>query len=623
MLGAPSSIPLTLSLSPAVRKGLLLLGLCSGAAVYLLFLLLPSGGSALQRGALVVGLALCVQVPLFVGMAVTDWRSPRLWAGAGVLALVIAATGGWAMAGVADTPRGHEGQWARLAVALSLWWLVALSWYQAWLEQGHWRIPYASLFVHAWNNTLVLALAALCAQLVWGVLWLWAGLFALLGVTWFAELFAQLWFATLCSGVLAGLGLWVARTQERPIQMARQTLLALGRLLLPMLAWVLVLFVGMLAFTGVQTLWATKFAAVLLMVVLVVHIWLVNAVFQDGRLPTGPYAIWVRHLVHASLLAMPVLAVLACWAVGLRVVQYGWTVQRVWSATGAALLALYALGYAWAGVRSLWPPAHPRAPEEARPWLAEVAPVNRALSLLLLVLLLALQTPVLDPQRISAASQLQRLASGALPLTQERLAGLKFDHGRYGAAAFDTLAQSPLAQAQPAQAWVQQVQAADSPLPHREAPAPSEEIDIPLAQARIAVPAGQAAPPQDWWPWLLAQAERHYWARDCVRADAGCSLVSGDWDRDGQQDQMLCSLHADSALQCQLTARNAQGQWQAEGRVSWPRRLRDAQEAQIREALRAGQVQPQVSRWPGWRVALPPGEAGEPSEALGRLEVPW
>lgn len=76
-----------------------------------------------------------------------------------------------------------------------------------------------------------------------------------------------------------------------------------------------------------------------------------------------------------------------------------------------------------------------------------------------------------------------------------------------------------------------------------------------------------------------------------------------------------------SRIQSRFT--NAQGQWQAEGRVSWPRRLRDAQEAQIREALRAGQVQPQVSRWPGWRVALPPGEAGEPSEALGRLEVPW
>ena len=97
------------------------------------------------------------------------------------------------------------------------------------------------------------------------------------------------------------------------------------------------------------------------------------------------------------------------------------------------MLWLYALGYAGAA-------AHGLRQGGARPWLA---PVNQALSLLVLALLLALQTPLLDGQRISAASQRERLRAAASQASLEQLTDLKWRHGPYGLAALDALAQDP------------------------------------------------------------------------------------------------------------------------------------------------------------------------------------
>lgn len=621
----------------------MLLGLLAGGALYLLWQL-PWNGKAgdelwsepLGSAWLSVGMALWVQVPLFVGMAVTRWRAPRLWMGTAVLAAVIVLTGAWAYAGIAQAPRGHQEVLLRLAAALSLWWLVALAWMQGWMEQGSWRVPYARLFVLAWNNALVLALAALCVLLVWGVLWLWAGLFALLKVKWFADLFSTPLFVCLCTGLLTGLGLWVARSQQRPIQVARQTLLALGRLLLPLLAWVLVLFVAALLFTGVEQLWDIGFASGLLMGALLVHIWLVNAVYQDGAATHSPYPQWLQHLVHASLLALPVLATLACVAVGMRVNQYGWTAARVWATTGAALLWLYAAGYAvaaiqsWRGQRGNRKARESRKAEgatdnsthtAARAWLGTISPVNRALSLVLLAWLLALQTPLLDPLRISAGSQLQRLQSGDAEIDLKNLSDLKFDHGRYGAAALEALAQSPRLQGEAQKKMLQTIRNRTSVHPEPDEELPSEVIDVPLAQQRITMASGHAAPAVDWWPWLLKQAKRHHWATSCLYDDAECKLLTGDWDRDGQADHILCDLKLDGSLRCELTARDAQGQWRAEGAVEWARLRSVVEQRQVRDALREGRIQRNVPRWPQWTVDLP-AETSTPTATNTQDEAP-
>jgi len=595
------------------------MGLLQGLALYVLMQWMRGGDGVADRSWLVLWTLLIALPPLFMGMAVTRWRHAALWAGGAVMAAVVLAMGGWAVWRSLHSEAGYEGTLVRLVGAIMLWWFVALAWFQARLEQGNWRIPYARLFVHAWNNALVLALASLCVQLIWGVLWLWAGLFALVGVKWFATLFSQMWFVLPATGLAAGLGLWMARTQERPIQMARQVLLALGRLLLPLMAWVLVLFVVMLLFTGVEKLWATRFAAALLMCVLLTHLWLVNAVYQDGAALQGPYPRWVLHLVHASLLAMPVLATLAGVAVGLRVAQYGWTADRLWAAAGSGVLWLYAAGYAWAAIHNR------RAAVQGRQWLSAVSGVNRGMSLLVLALLLALQTPLLDPDRLSARSQLAQLVSGAQTITPERLKSLKFDHGPYGAAALSELAQAPTAQQVEVKAWIESIAGsatrADAVLEREDE---GEVVDVSTAQKRLPTVAGDV-PAADWWLWLQAQTRSQYWASSCVAEDADCVLVGGDWDKDGQTDYLLCNVGS-SSPRCQLTAREAStradapGAWRDEGRVQWPYMADAHQRGSLSEALRSGQVQTLPPRWPQWQVQVQDVEQ-KVTPAVGQQET--
>ncbi|WP_210217163.1 DUF4153 domain-containing protein, partial [Klebsiella pneumoniae] len=125
---------------------------------------------------------------------------------------------------------------------------------------------------------------------------------------------------------------------------------AICRGLLPLLSFIAVLFVLSLPFTGLAPLWATRSAASLLLVLAVLLISLANAVYQhdDG---TPPYPAWLRRLVEASLLALPIYAGLALYAMSLRVSQYGWTLSRFWGAAVAVLIAGYAIGYAFAALR--------------------------------------------------------------------------------------------------------------------------------------------------------------------------------------------------------------------------------------------------------------------------------
>ena len=574
-----------------------------------------------------------VQPALFMGMAVVHWRQRALWAGGAVMALVVLVMGGWVVWRSQIDHVGDSALLTRLGFATSLWWFVALPWFQGWLEQGNWRIPYARLFVLAWNNALVMALTAVCVGLMCAVLGLCASLFALLGLKELGRFLVDGWFMYVYAGIGTGIGLYLARTQERPIQMARQTLHALGCLLLPLMALVIVVFVVQMAFTGLDTLWDTGFAAGLLMGVLVVQIWLVNAVYQDGSgLPTF-YGRGVLYLVHASMVCMLLLAGLACFAIGLRVQQYGWTGERVWGAVAAAILLIYSVGYAWAAVRS-WPRKEGKdagagmsAETGGRAWLAPVSPLNRRMSWVVLAGLLALMTPLLDADRISANDQLERLRTGKLEITHDRLISLRFDHGSYGAAALRGLEGASVVQDETTKRWIAQIGESkaryDVPAEQDDA----EYVSVEIARERVPVARNSKAPDADWWDFLLAQAgSGEGWASLCLFKDATCTVLSGDWDADGQTDHMLCRLvESDYDEQsCWLMAREivagakAAGPWKYEGEVEFGFQSTPELTRQVAQQLRESALTTQKRRWPQWRATIRDAENDKTLEVLGR-----
>ena len=120
------------------------------------------------------------------------------------------------------------------------------------------------------------------------------------------------------------------------------------------------------------------------------------------------------------MLCLLPLAAVALYGLGLRVGQYGWTIPRVWALYCGGLLALYALGYAWAALR----PAG---------FYGTLATTNLVAAFATLVLLALVHTPVADPRRIAAQSQLQGLLDGRLEPREYRYSSMRNDHGRWGA----------------------------------------------------------------------------------------------------------------------------------------------------------------------------------------------
>ena len=92
--------------------------------------------------------------------------------------------------------------------------------------------------------------------------------------------------------------------------------------------------------------------------------------------------------------------------------------------------AAYAVGYAIAAVWS-------------KVWFKPVERWNFAVSLLVLAVIAALFSPLVDPMCISVASQLARLESGKVAPEKFDFWYLRHDGGRFGKAALERLAKSP------------------------------------------------------------------------------------------------------------------------------------------------------------------------------------
>lgn len=527
----------------------------------------------------------------FLVMALVQRRDVLLWqcvAGGTALVLVLNLSVWW----LSGAERKPSSTWAYWQVMLAGVLFIALAWLQAVLQSRSLRaVRYSSLFVQAWHNTMVVGMVAQFVGLCWLVLALWGGLFMLVKVDFFAQSFAQPLFICIATGLMAGVGVVLARGQPRALQLQLQLVLALFRVLLPLLALVVVLFIVTLPFTGVQPLWDTRKAAVLLVVVQLCVLLFVNAVFQDGLQEAAPYPRPLAALVHTALILLPALGVLAVWAVVLRVQQYGWTYDRVWALVVTALLLIYSLGYAWHAVQ-----------RDRFLWLQGLGRFNAGMSWLVMAVVVVLNTPLLDVYRLSAHSQLQHMQQPGAVWNVTQLQSLRFDHGRHGLPALQALAQDPRAQEPAVKAAMQEALAASKKVHIAQAERPTAK-KIPAREA-LQLAQGHSSPPNDWWQSLEDGALRHRLhscrSQPLTPADS-CVVLQLPLSHSDQPLPVVCKVHEYSPS-CEVFERDAQQLWQQVGSLSWggvPTEQRPA----LAQAIREGRLQVQPSRWKD--VAVP------------------
>jgi hypothetical protein len=418
-------------MSGSARLWLALVGALQGSALWLLFEWWPD---APQRAAWFAAAACFVSASaLVLHMARTGRDRLRLAALAVGIGAAFAGVTLWVAWQLPAAPAPFAGDERRLATwipASAVALFVLGPFIQIFQASGRLRFPYTELYRSSWNNFFVAALGALFAGTLWTVLFLWMRLFELIGIEVFQDLFTATWFASPLTGGALAYGLAAGRESERILATLRGLTQSLFRALLPLVAAVTLAFLLSLPFTGLEPLFATQRAAAILLAWVAAFALLLNAVYLDGS-AAPPYPRALRRLVECGVLGLPVLAAIAGYAVHLRTAQYGVTPERFVAWVATVLLGAYALGYAAAVLR------------RGAPWLPFLARVNVAMAWVVVGVAFALHTPLLDPLRWSVASQLARLARGAVLPEAFDFAFLRFELGRGGYRALQGVAQEP------------------------------------------------------------------------------------------------------------------------------------------------------------------------------------
>ena len=256
-----------------------------------------------------------------------------------------------------------------------------------------WR--YDDLYSASWNNGLVaLMTGALCIAVAL-VLSLWSALFAVIGIHFFRTLFTHDLFIALCGSITIALGISTLRQRETIIRPLSKVASSLAQLLLPVVIIVELLFLLALPVTGLAPLWGTGNGTALLMAL--TGLALLGTVVYFGETPNSTdHSRGLHLLITIGVIVLPILCLLSAYGLSLRVLQYGWTVERCWALAIWTVLTGFASSYAFAALR------------HRSDWSLSLSRINRLGLYGSLALLLAIQSPLLDFRKISLASQIER-----------------------------------------------------------------------------------------------------------------------------------------------------------------------------------------------------------------------
>lgn len=382
------------------------------------------------RSALATGAAVAA-VAFVLGVELRRWRWALGFAlGWGVILGLIA----WQTA--AYNIQGNPVEWPFWSGILAV--LVATPLFQTrrdvapdWRFWKLWQMPYERLHSHAWTDAVIGAASLAFVGITFLLTVLIGQMFKLIGINLIFDLLNDEWFGWMLAGAAFGGAVGLLRERDKLVSTLQRLVMMVLAVLAPVLAIALVLFLLSLAGTGLQKLWDSGFStAAVMMAVAAFAVLLANAVIGNGSddRATSPMLRWAA---PALVVAVLPLAGIAFYSMHLRVIQYGWTPERIWG----VIAAMIALAYGLAGI---WAVAKGR-----RDFDDLLRPLQQKLAIGLALLALFLALPIMDFGAISTRDQLARLKSGTTKVENFDWAAMAFDFGPEGRAALAGLAKSP------------------------------------------------------------------------------------------------------------------------------------------------------------------------------------
>ena len=562
------------SVSRSVAGSRLLIGLLQGLALYLIYQAAESGLWVAGNSALFAPLLLVMTlVPVLLISALGHMPSRTLWRWLVPAATVLALLGFYDIWRGIGAPYWDTQKFAEDARYPSpqLWlhavagFFIAHAMVGAAVLDGRRIAGYRSYFESATKLLIQFAFAAVFTGIIWLVLLLGAALFDMIKLAFLKNVLDEPWFAIPVTTFAFAYALHITDVRPAIVHGVRSLVLVLLSWILPVAVLLIGGFLLALPSTGLEPLWATKAATALLLAASAVLAVLINAAFQDGSV-SSEVALPIRIGAKiAALLILP-LALIAAYALSLRVGQYGWTVDRLVAAFCLVVALCCGAGYFWAALRS---------PQ----WLSRIAPVNIGTAFILLFLLLAIFSPVLDPARISVNSQMAHLKAGKVSADKFDYDYLRFQGQRFGSAALKDLAATSSGK-DAARITMKAKAALEKDALWNAQP---QKIDRKLLALNLGVRTpGQVVPEsflaQNWQESIKDNAWKY---PDCLH-DSGksCDVFLVDLTADGVSEVLIRQ-----EVGPLFVFRLSQGGWEHEGNISVPHDC-----GPINDALRLGRI---------------------------------
>jgi hypothetical protein len=296
---------------------------------------------------------------------------------------------------------------------------------RGWVNEA---IRYEDVHGHLWTNALLLGASALFALLTFGVAHLLAAMFMLVKLDFLRDALRQEAVVALLYGGAFGAALGLLRDRGTVITSLQRVAMLVLRILAPVLALGIGVFLAALPITGLAPLWGTGGTTPIMLGGAILALFIANAVVSDSPADESRSVALSASAAALGLFLLPMVAI-AVFSSGLRIQQYGLSPERLWALAFMIVGSITAIAYA---VAILGP----------RGWFARLRRTNRTLLFLVAGIAVLLSTPIFGFERIATAHQLARLARGAVSPERFDYRALWFDFGPPGRAAIKRLAES-------------------------------------------------------------------------------------------------------------------------------------------------------------------------------------
>ncbi|MDH2435329.1 DUF4153 domain-containing protein [Pokkaliibacter sp. MBI-7] len=539
-----------------------LTGALQGIGVWWLFTTVRDGGWPATQPVLLLVLiyVLCGMPLLIYGTQQVEGLPSRqrgIWVG--VITALIAVLGATSQWGIADD--GKPDLLIADAFITCVLAFVLLQLLCGYDFTGR-RWSYERMFYYAWRNGLLYATAALMTGIFWGVLAAGVGLMSLVGVTWIKLVVTQPAFICCATATTFATAVSLGLTRAGMTESIRRFLLSIAAWMLPLVLVFSVIWTLALPVTGLTSLFETRSAAFLMLAFTAMAVLFVNCAYQEGSHIAYPG--WLAWLLQGAWLTMLVVVAVAWWALGLRIVQHGWSEYRIWAAMVATLATVYVVGYSLSWYRR-------------QRWMQAAGITNIVAAMLLCASLLVFSAPPTHIRKLAVTAHLahvQALAEqgdkGAVPDWDY----LRWSTGRYG---LEALKQLESGQHLPAGVnWGQKAKAmlvaSDEPDAEDKPPLTEAELE---AQLKI-FPTGKGLPAG----FIAAiRSSRSWELRQCEQKESDCHVWMGDLNGDGQDEVALFNGRYGASVF------NRQGAtWQRLGHLESDDEERNIQLPQLNEA---------------------------------------